>query len=509
MGLLHFTEEDFPGYHQDALDKALEAGASHLPQEIDARVISLRDFIGEAWKIIEPTTPYVSNWHIDTICEHLEAVYRGDISQLVISMPPRHMKSICVAVMFPAWVWTFDPGFRWVFASYAQSLSTRDSIKTRDIVQSSWYRKHWGKVVKIKRDQDQKTKFENTAKGYRIATSVDGSATGEGGDCVVGDDLLKAKDSHSKVKRDAAKKFWCDTMHTRQNNPQQPKRILMAQRLHGDDVTGHILRDVGGYVHLCLPAEFKRSIFHDAGAASGVDSLAGSQNPLGDVDPRKEEGELLWPKRFDQKSLDGSKVALGEYGYAAQFDQTPTPESGGIFKRNWLRRWTWDTLPGTFHEVFMSWDMTFKDTEQGSYVVGQVWGKVDANYYLLWQVRGRWDFVDSVKQFVILCGQWPQCFAKYVEEKANGAAIISTLRNKINGIIALNPKGSKVARAHAIAPAVQAGNVHVPAEGLVPWVEEFVTEVTLFPNAPNDDQVDAMTQGLGEYILDPVAALDF
>lgn len=500
MGLLSFKESDFKDYQERALEEALDAAVSHLPQEIDARRISLKEFIDEAWPIIEPNTKYVSNWHIDAICEHLEAVYRGDISQLVISMPPRHMKSICVAVMFPAWVWTFDPGFRWVFASYAQSLSTRDSIKTRDIIQSPWYRKHWGEVVRIKKDQDQKTKFENTAKGYRIATSVDGSATGEGGDCVVGDDLLKAKDQHSKVKRDAANKFWTDTMSTRQNDPMNPKRILMAQRLHGDDTTGHVLKEVGGYVHLCLSAEYEPKLFKSLPVPA--------PNPINFEDPR-EEGELLWPNRFDEESLTGFKKSLGEYGYAAQFKQIPVPESGGILKRKWFRRWTWETLPASFHEVFQTWDMTFKETEQGSYVVGQVWGKVDANFYLLWQVRGRWDFVDSTKQFVALCEQWPVAFAKYVEEKANGAAIISTLRNKINGLIAVQPQGSKVARTHAIAPSVQAGNVYVPEEGLVPWIDEFMTEVTLFPNAPNDDQVDAMTQGLSEYISDPMLSLDF
>lgn len=501
MGILHFKESDFAPYQQDALAKAIEGCVSHLPQEIDARKISLREFTTEAWPVIEPTTKYVSNWHIDVICDHLEAVYRGDISQLLISMPPRHMKSICVAVMFPAWVWTFHPGFKWLFASYAQNLSTRDSLKTRDIIQSPWYRKHWGSVVKIRKDQDQKTKFENTAKGYRIATSVDGSATGDGGDCVVGDDLLKAKDAHSKVKRDNANKFWTDTMSTRQNDPMHPKRILMAQRLHGDDTTGHILKEVGGYVHLCLPAEYNPKIF------SMLPESA--PNPLKFEDPRTEDKELLWAKRFDQKAIDGFKKSLGQYGYASQFDQTPTPESGGIFKRNWWRRWNFDNLPQSFHEVFQTWDMTFKETEQGSYVVGQVWGKVDADFYLLWQVRGRWDFVDSSKQFVLLCEQWPVSFAKYIEEKANGAAIISSLRNKINGLIAVLPQGSKVARAHAIAPAVQAGNVYVPEDRLVPWIHDFMTEVTLFPNAANDDQVDAMSQGLSEYINDPMVALDF
>jgi len=502
--LLHFGPSDFVSAYDIGLADALESATQGMPSDVVCREVSLKDFAKEAWHIVEPATEFIDNWHIDAICDHLEAVYTGDIEQLIISMPPRHMKSLLVAVMWPCWVWTKNPGFKWIFASYAQTLSTRDSVKCRSILQSPWYSKHWGELFKLKRDENLKTKFTNTREGYRIATSVDGSATGEGGDCIVGDDLLKAKDAYSDVARATANTFWNETMHTRINNPKKPKKVLMAQRLHETDVSGVVLKEKGKtYVHLCLPAEYD-----PLALASLPEALP---TPLDFVDPRKDlpVGEVLWKDRYPQEVLEKTKEALGPWAYASQMQQTPAPADGGIFKKNWWQYYTHATLPSTFDAVFMSWDMSFKKTTEGSYVVGQVWGKDGPSFYLLDQVRGRWDFVDSKLQFEKLCEKWPEAFAKYVEEKANGAAIISALHNTINGLIPIIPKGTKEARAHAIAPAVRSGNVYLPSEDAYGygWVDAFVSECTSFPKGANDDQVDCLTQALSEYISDPVARL--
>ena len=496
--ILAFAPGDFAHPTDLVMRDALRAMTARLPRVVESREIGLLDFAKEAWQVIEPSTPYVDGWHITAICEHLEAVTRGEIKQLVISMPPRHMKSILVAVMWPCWVWTRNPGFRWIFASYAQSLAVRDSVKCRTIIQSPWFRKHWGEVFDLKSDENQKTKFVNSAEGYRIATSVDGSATGEGGDCIVGDDLIKAKDAYSEPARTSAVTFWRETMHTRINDPRKVKKVLMAQRIHEGDPSG-VMLETGSYVHLCLPAEY------DPRSTVPV----GAPNPLAFTDPRTETGDLLWPDRYGSDVIEATKKALGPWAYAAQFQQSPTPATGGIFKREWLRFHTRATVPKAFDEVFQSWDMSFKRTEDGSYVVGQVWGKAGASFYLLDQIRGRFDFVESKAAVLSLCERWPDAFAKYIEEKANGAAIMSALANEVIGLIPVLPHGTKEARAHAIAPAVQSGNVFFPdAEDYgFAWVADLIAEVTAFPRAPNDDQVDAMTQALAAYITDPLQAM--
>jgi predicted phage terminase large subunit-like protein len=230
-------------------------------------------------------------------------------------------------------------------------------------------------------------------------------------------------------------------------------------------------------------------------------------NPLGFEDPRTEVGELLCPNRYDAKAIAEMKTALGPWAFASQAQQVPAPAGGGIFLKKWWKRWNFTSLPNTFDEVFMSWDMSFKKTEQGSYVVGQVWGKDGLNFYLLDQYRERASFIETCDAFQALCDKWSEAFAKYIEEKANGAAVISQFENTIDGIIPLLPKGSKEARAHAITPTVRAGHVFIPEDGLFDWVEEFLKEHTIFPNGTHDDQVDCTSQGLGEYIQDPLALM--
>lgn len=439
---------------------------------------SLRVFFREAWRVVEPATPYVPGWHLDAIADHLEAVSRGEIRSLLINMPPRQMKSLSVSVFWPCWEWINWPDRRWLFASYAQSLSIRDSLKCRRLILSPWYQSHYGHIFQLVSDQNAKVRFENNRTGYRLATSVDAAATGEGGDRIVVDDPHNVRDAASDAVRESTLVWWDEAMTTRLNDPRTGARIIVMQRVHENDLSGHLLAQ-GGWEHLCLPAEYEGEKHFTS---------------IGWSDPRENLGDLLWPERFGRVEIDHLKRALGSYATAGQLQQRPSPAAGGVLKRDWWRFYV--RPPEKFDRLIMSWDLTFKDTKTADYAVGQVWGQVGADAYLLDQVRDRMDFPTTVNAFRALAAKWPDALGKYVEDKANGPAVISTLQREIPGIIAVQPEGSKEARAHAASPWIEAGNVWLPDPEEAPWVHDFIEECAAFPVGRHDDQVDAMSQAI-------------
>jgi predicted phage terminase large subunit-like protein len=411
------------------------------------------------------------------------------------------MKSLSVSVFWPAWRWCRKPETKWLYSSYAQDLAIRDSLATRRLITSPWYQRRWGHVYQLQDDENQKTLFTNTALGRRLATGVGGRSTGEGGDVIVVDDPHLVTETSSDVMRQATIDWWNLSMSTRGNNPDTAAWVIVMQRIHEQDLAGEVLKG-GDYVHLMLPAEYEPRITIDLGEAYNP-----APNPLGWKDPRTEEGQLLWPERFSRAAIEKMKVPLGPMGVAGQLQQRPAPAEGAMFKRvDWMY---YDKPPRLTELPIMSWDMAFKDTKDSSYVVGQVWARVGANYYLLDQVRGKWDFNMTVQMFRALCAEHPYAIAKLVEDKANGPAVITFLRNEIPGIIAINPQGGKEARANAILPLQAAHNIWLPDPSLLTplpgeaqtWVVQFVEEASKFPASAFSDQVDTMSQALGYYLL--------
>lgn len=303
----------------------LTAAAKVVGEITAAERLTWRDFMRQAWPILEPATPYVHGWHVDAIADHLTAVTQGQIRRLLINMPPRHMKSLAISVFWPSWSWTEQPELRWLFASYALSLSKRDSLKCRRLIESPWYQERWGGVFQLTGDQNEKLRFENDHTGYRLATSVGGAATGEGGDIVVIDDPHNANEAESDTIREGVIEWFDGVMSTRLNDPKRGRMVTVMQRAHSKDVAGHIL-ECGGWEHLCLPAEYepKPQVYVTS---------------LGFEDPRTEPGELLWPERFGRAEIDSLKKSLGSYRAAGQLQQRPAPADGGIFKRHWWRFW--------------------------------------------------------------------------------------------------------------------------------------------------------------------------
>jgi predicted phage terminase large subunit-like protein len=463
---------------------------------------SFREFVRQAWHVVEPATAFVPSWHIDAICDHLEAVSYGRIRNLLINVPPRHMKSLLVSVFWPAWEWIRWPERRWLYSSYVAALSIRDSLKCRRLIESPWYRARWSHVFSLTGDQNAKMRFDNDRSGYRLSTSVGGAVTGEGGDRIVCDDPHKVDEVESDAARKTAIDWWDVAMSTRVNDPKTSAMIIVMQRCHQRDLSGHLL-EKGNFEHLCLPAEYEGPT---------------RATSIGFSDPRTEPGELLWPERFGPQEIAELKINLGSYAAAGQLQQRPSPAGGGILKREWFNYYqprganlspvlvklpdgTVKSIvaieaPDQVDELIQSWDCSFKDLDTSDFVVGQSWARKGARFLLGHQIRGRMNCPATVKAVREMTQRWPYTQAILIEDKANGSAVIQMLQHEIPGILPVNPGGGKVARAQAISALVEAGNVYLPHPDSAPWVNDFIEECVQFPNGAHDDQVDAMTQAL-------------
>lgn len=491
---------------KDCLSENEQREIDELLDGITFPSMPLSSFVKRAWHVVEPHTDYQHNWHIDVISNHLEASAFGIIRNLLINIQPRHMKSLLVSVFFPCWVWSFAPHTQWLFLSHAQSLSIRDNLKRRRILKSRWYQSLFSEQVTLSGDQSQKSWFENSESGHMIALGLGG--IGLGGDFIVGDDILNREHAFSQKRRDHANSFWGETVSTRGNNPKSVIKIIIAQRLHQDDPIGNImeLEGRGGdiYEKLIIPTEFE------------PDNPT-PETTIGWRDPRKSAGELLWKKRFNRSFISTLKVSLGSMGSSSQLQQRPSVAGGNIFKATWWKFWQPEGLnlpdvkiklaDGSYHNapvsdlplmetIVQSWDMSFKEVEGTSYVVGQVWGQNLANYYLLDQERDRMGLPKTLMAVRRLTERNPEAVAKYIEEKANGAAVIQTLKSEIAGLIPVNPMGDKVSRANAVSPIVESGNVYLPHPAIAPWIGDFIDECRNFPAAVYNDQVDSFTQAL-------------
>lgn len=447
--------------------------------------MSLLSFFRAAWPVVEAGKSFESNWHLEAIADHLEAVTRGEIRDLVISMPPRSLKSRLVSVAWPAWEWAeVSASTRWLFASYAHELAKRDSVDCRRIIESSWYRGRYGDVVRLRHDLNRQMRYENTRSGVRIATSVGGTTTGEGGDRLVIDDPHNAATVESKAKRAAVLAWHDGAWLSRRNDPMSSSMVIVAQRTHHKDLIGHVLsaRD-HGYAHLVLPLEYnpRRSKI----------------TVLGWKDPRTVEGELLHPARLDGDEAARLRTRMGSRRFDAQYNQHTVDVGSMLVDRLWWRYWR--VVPDGIEGLAISVDATFKKSETADYVVIQVWARRGADRFLLYQWRDQAGFVATRKALVQIATHYPDVEAILVEAAANGHAIVDDLRSVVGSIFALPAVGSKVARAEAAAPQIEAGNVYLP-EPILPgyrWVVAYLDEWDDFgEDADHDDQVDATTQYL-------------
>jgi predicted phage terminase large subunit-like protein len=452
---------------------------------------NLSEFIRQAWPVIEPGTTYVDNWHIDYISEYLQAVNEGQVRRLIINVPPRNMKSIHVTVCFPCWTWAKSPEKRFIKVSYSDSLSRKHNVLSRDIIRSPWYQNNWGNKFILKDDVNRQNEFKNDHQGMMMSTSVGGSLTGEGGDVIIIDDPQNPLMANSETERENSINFFKNTLQTRLNDPKTGVFIVIMQRLHENDLTGYILAEDLGYTHICLPAEApERKII---------------TFPISKKEIIREEGALLNEARFDKSVLAGLKKSMGSVQYAGQFQQTPAPAEGVIFKREWLSlSYKEASLP---HQslIIQSWDMAFTKSEGSAKVAGFVLSRAGSNIYIRDLVNDKMTFTESVAAVRRLSGKWTKARAKVVENKANGPAIVDLLKKEISGMVEFNPKGSKEERAISVTPYFEAGNIWFPDPREAPWVEDLIKDLLIFPKGTFKDTTDALVQGI-LYLMDKPAS---
>ncbi len=487
---------------------------------------SFREFVKGAWPVVEPGKEFKGGWHIDAICDHLTYVSLGDIEDLVINIPPRHSKSTIVAVMWPAWEWTWKPSTQWLFATYALALTLRDSVKCRRLIQSPWYQQHFGEVFQLSSDLNQKGRFDNDHMGYRLATAVAGTATGEGGDKIVVDDAHNMKEINSDTIRGGVIDWWKDVMSTRGNDPKNLGRVIIAQRGHHQDLPGVVLA-TGQWVHLNLPGYFKpnnrcvtkakKTSTRTIPARPDVFTF-GDHVPLikkGDVlfvDPRKKENDLLTPDRFGPKEMAKLAMELTERGFEAQIQQNPSAAGGNILKNEHWREWTDEELP-PIQMVIQSYDTAFEEEEENDFSARTTWGVFEYEEYLdpklpwtakykgqkrlclilLERLNKRMAFPELRKNAKEAAKLWkPDRIL--IEKKASGHSLAQELMRDPNLPIArIKVSDSKFVRAHAASLVLERGCVFYVKRN---WADEVINQCGNFPADDHDDMVDTVTMAL-------------
>lgn len=434
---------------------------------------------------------------LDVIDEHLAKVATGTIERFMCSMPPQEGKSLRISVWFVVWLLHRNPNLRIAIVCNGFELAQTFGEQIRDILKAN-------PQLGLTLSKSTAKKHEFKLLGYKggvVCVGIEGSLTGKPVDVLIIDDPYKdEKQADSKAWRQTVQRFWQSVALTRLA-PGAPV-VIVQTRWRKDDLSGWLRAEhPDEWIALNIAAQAI-----DPNKLPEDDPDYGKPDPLG-----REPGEFMESAR--RRTLRDWAKKMREVGsrvWTALYQGRPSPVEGGILKRDWWQRYDeplWiDRNDGTkvmvgYDEVLMSWDMAFKDTDDSDYVVGQVWARLGADAYLLEQVRGRWDFVETCNQFEQLAAVWPQATLKIVEDKANGTAVIASLKHRIAGIVPEEPQGSKEARARAISPLVEAKNVYLPAPAMAPWVGGLIEECAGFPTATNDDQVDALTQALNRLVL--------
>lgn len=426
--------------------------------------------------------------HTELICEHLQEIADGKQKYILIEMPPRHGKSMTVTETFPAYYLMRNPNKRVIAAAYSDGLATKFGRMNRNKFNEFSY-----ELFNIRLSDTNAANKDwgiSEMSGGMLATGIGGSITGHGADLMIIDDPIKnMKEATSKLIRDNIWDEWEATLSTRLHNGASV--IVIMTRWHEDDLIGRLLtRSPYDWVRLRLPA------------------LAEENDLLG----RKEGEALCRELGFDEKWAEDKILTVGSRTWNALYQQRPSPAGGAIFKREHIkyyvrtkeqhREWNLSddvaVLPIHFDKQAQSWDCTFKDTENSDYVVGGVWARKKAHYYLMDVVRKRMGFSETIKAIKQMSDKHPKAISKYIEDKANGTAIIEMLKDQLSGIVAVEPEGGKEARANAVEPLFEAGNVYFPHPLMCPWIEDLIDELIAFPNAEHDDFVDMTTQALNQ-----------
>jgi len=432
-------------------------------------------FVRTAWDQLEKIK-FIEDWHPEHICDHLEAVNRGEILSLLINIPPGMMKSMLCAVFYPVWVWINDPTEKFLTgANSLQDLAIRDCLRSRTLIESDWFQRLWGDKVKFREDQNQKGKYYTDQGGIRQAFSFESKFIGMRANQIIIDDAMSYDEVLSKrIREKIIEKFNTGVM-MRFDASKAKKIIIIGQRLHTEDLPGYLLKNDPDFYHLCIPMRYELNHIY----------------PYPD-DPRTEEGEIL-TKMYTEEDVTKLEGKLrSAAAIAGQFQQRPVPKGGLIFKRSWFNYYK--ELPTVLRWI-SSWDTAISEKKSADYTVGGLFAICEKGYYLVNFFRGQVGFVELLKEFKLFYAQQPAS-AVLVEAKASGQQLIQMLQTADDGahipVISIIPKEDKVFRAELASATVEAGKIYLPENA--PWLSDVIDELTLFPNTTNDDIVDMFSQ---------------
>jgi len=448
---------------------------------IDAIVRSdFYSFVQGVFPIVSAGSPFLPNWHVEAITYALTRVLRGEIKRLIITVPPRSLKSICASVAFPAFVLGQDSTKRIICVSYSEGLARKHANDFRAVMRSSLFMRLFPRT-RISTAKDTELEAMTTARGYRYATSVGGTLTGRGGNLLIIDDPMKPQDAHSESARENLKQWYANTLLPRLDSKADDAIILVMQRLHVDDLVGYLLEQ-GGWSELNLPA---------IAEAEQIVSLG-----LGRYH-RRRPGEVLHPEREPHSILLELRRSMGSADFSAQYQQEPIPAGGNLIKWSWFIAYDEPPQWQQGDKLIVSWDTALSAGELSDYsacVVVQVKGETK---YVLDVVRERLEYPDLRRKVIEIHRRWHSVTSNYallIENKGSGMSLIQDLYRDGIRAIEVKPVGEKVIRMNAHTARIEAGYVHLPRRA--PWLDEFRREISAFPASKHDDQVDALSQAL-------------
>lgn len=437
-------------------------------------------FIQRSFYALNPHTEYLPNWHIEVIAAELEKCRSGETKRLIINVPPRSLKSHCASIAFPAFLLGHNPSAQIICASYGQQLSDKLAADCRSILTSDWYGDLF-RGTRLASGRQAVADFVTTRQGSRLSTSVGGILTGRGADFIIIDDPLKPDEALSETQRKAVNEWYDHTLVSRLNDKSRGCIILIMQRLHEDDLVGHVQRN----------ADWRTVIFP---AIAERDECHSIQTPYGPREFRRRAGEALHADREPLAVLDQLRQTLGEYNFAGQYQQTPAPRGGGLVKAEWFTTYSSASPPAKFEMVFQSWDTANKPTELSDYSVCTTWGAKEKHLYLLNVCRKRLGYPELKRAVKELAGAFePRTIL--IEDKASGTQLIQEFINEgMHAVKKYEPTMDKTMRMHSVTNTIENGFVHLPDQAA--WRDEYLHELTTFPNGKYDDQADSTSQAL-------------
>jgi predicted phage terminase large subunit-like protein len=438
----------------------------------------LRFFTRKCFETILPGTPYLPNWHIDAIAHELMRVRAGETARLLINQPPRSLKSICVSVAYVAWLLGHDPTRRVIVVSYSNDFAAELHRQFRMVIDAPWYR---ALFPAMRPARDSGMELVTTRGGSRYATSVGGTLTGRGADIIIIDDPLKAEDAMSELARRRVIDWYGGTLVSRLNDKENGPIIVVMQRLHENDLAGHLLGH-GGWHHLDLPAI----------------AVEDSVIPIGPGRQHiRRRDDVLHPERESREVLDRIKAEIGSLMFSAQYQQRPVPLEGNLIRRNWFRSYDRPPAIGPGDRIVQSWDIAMMTGEANDYSVCTTWHIVGSDFYLIDVFRDRLQYPDLRRKIASLAARYG-AGTIIIEKAGPGLTLLQDLRRDpppgMIRPIGHKPEGSKTDRMVAQSAKIEAGHVHLPSAAQ--WLGSFLLELLGFPHGRHDDQVDSVSQFL-------------